>query len=480
MDREPTNPEGPHPMSLAAPVLERQPPNAELIEALRQRFGERLSTAAAIREQHGKDESYHQPFAPDAVVFARSTEEVAEIVKLCAERKVPVIPFGTGTSLEGHVGALKGGICIDLSQMSRVLRVGQEDLDVTVEAGVTRKQLNEYLRDTGLFFPIDPGANASLGGMTATRASGTNAVRYGTMRENVLALTVVLADGRIIRTSRRARKSAAGYDLTRLFVGSEGTLGVITEVTLRLYGIPEAIAAAVCAFPTIEEAVDTVIETIQSGVPVARIELLDDIQMDAVNKYSKLAYKVAPTLFFEFHGTERGVAEQSEMVKALAKEHGGADFRWTTTPEERSKLWQARHDAYYAALALKPGSKGWATDVCVPISRLAECISETKKELVQSFVPSALVGHVGDGNFHLVFMIDPAKPDEVVEAARLNDNMVRRAIAMDGTCTGEHGVGWGKMEFLVAEHGEAVSVMRQLKKALDPDNIMNPGKIVRL
>jgi D-lactate dehydrogenase (cytochrome) len=316
--------------------------------------------------------------------------------------------------------------------------------------------------------------------MTATRASGTNAVRYGTMRENVLALTVVLADGRIIRTSRRARKSAAGYDLTRLFVGSEGTLGVITDVTLRLYGIPETITAAVCPFPTIENAVDTVIQAIQSQIPVARIELLDDIQLDAVNKYSKLNYKVAPTLFFEFHGSARGVEEQVAQVEALAAENGGTDFRWATTPEERSKLWQARHDAYYAALALKPGSKGWATDVCVPISRLAECISETKKELIQSFVPSALVGHVGDGNFHLVFLIDPEKPDELAEASRLNDNMVKRALAMDGTCTGEHGVGWGKMDFLIAEHGEAVSVMRLVKKALDPDNIMNPGKIVRV
>ena len=375
---------------------------------------------------------------------------------------------------------MRGGICIDLSQMSRVLRVNAEDLDVTVEAGVTRKQLNEYLRDTGLFFPIDPGADASLGGMAATRASGTNAVRYGTMRENVLSLTVVLADGRVIRTARRARKSAAGSDLTRLFVGSEGTLGIITELTLRLYGIPEAISAAVCAFPTIGDAVDTVIATIQSGVPVARIELLDEVQMAAINQYSKLDHKVAPTLFFEFHGSPAGVEEQAETVKALAGEHGGGDFRWATTPEARSKLWQARHDAYYAALAQRPGSKGWATDVCVPISRLAECIAETKKDLAQSNVPSALVGHVGDGNFHLVFMIDPNRPEEIAEAARLNDRMVARALAMDGTSTGEHGVGYGKMDFLVAEHGEAVGVMRQIKRALDPDDIMNPGKIVRL
>jgi D-lactate dehydrogenase (cytochrome) len=392
----------------------------------------------------------------------------------------PIVPFGTGTSLEGHVAALKGGVCIDLSQMNRVLRVGAEDLDVTVEAGVTRKQLNEHLRDTGLFFPIDPGADASLGGMAATRASGTNAVRYGTMRENVLALTVVLPDGTVIHTSRRARKSAAGYDLTRLFVGSEGTLGVITEVTLKLYGIPEAISAAVCAFPTIAAAVDTVILTIQSGIPVARIELLDEPQMEAINKYSKLDHKVAPTLFFEFHGTNAGVAEQVEQVKAIAGDYGGDDFRWASNHEERSKLWQARHDAYYAALALRPGSKGWPTDVCVPISRLAECIAETKADLAQSSIPSALAGHVGDGNFHLIFMIDPSRPEEIAEASRLNDRMVARALAMDGTCTGEHGIGYGKLDFLDAEHGEAVAVMGAIKRAIDPDNLMNPGKIVRL
>jgi D-lactate dehydrogenase (cytochrome) len=345
---------------------------------------------------------------------------------------------------------------------------------------VTRKQLNEYLRDTGLFFPIDPGADASIGGMAATRASGTNAVRYGTMRENVLALTIVLPDGKVIRTAQRARKSAAGYDLTRLFVGSEGTLGVITEVTVRLYGIPEAISAAVCAFPTIGEAVDTVILTIQNGVPVARIELLDEAQIDAINKYSKLDHKVAPTLFFEFHGTEAGVAEQTDIVKAIAAEHGGDDFRWATTPEARSKLWQARHDAYYAALALRPGSKGWPTDVCVPISRLAECIAETKEDLAQSTIPSALAGHVGDGNFHLIFMIDPQKPEEIAEASRLNDRMVARALAMEGTCTGEHGIGYGKMDFMVAEHGPALDVMRSIKQALDPNGIMNPGKIVRI
>jgi D-lactate dehydrogenase (cytochrome) len=467
-------------MLASAAALHREPIQPSLLASLRQLLGERLSTSSAICAQHGRDESYHAPYAPDAVAFAQSTEEVAAIVSLCADHKTPVIAFGTGTSLEGHVAALKGGICIDLSQMNRILRVTAEDLDATVEAGVTRKQLNEYLRDTGLFFPIDPGADASLGGMAATRASGTNAVRYGTMRENVLSLTVVLADGRVIRTARRARKSAAGYDLTRLFVGSEGTLGIITELTLRLYGIPEAISAAVCAFPTIESAVYTVILTIQSGVPVARIELLDEAQIAAINKYSKLDHKVAPTLFFEFHGTQAGVVEQAETVKAIAAEQGGGDFRWATTAEERSKLWQARHDAYYAALALRPGSKGWATDVCVPISRLAECIRETKRDLAQSPVPYALVGHVGDGNFHLVFMIDPNRPEEIAEASRLNDRMVARALAMDGTSTGEHGVGYGKMDFLVAEHGEAVSVMRAIKIALDPNCILNPGKILRI
>jgi D-lactate dehydrogenase (cytochrome) len=465
---------------MLTPAVRRDPLEASLLASLHQLLGERLSTSAAVCAHHGKDESYHTPHAPDAVAFAHSTEEVAAIVKLCADYKTPVIAFGTGTSLEGHVAALSGGICIDMSQMNQIIRVNREDLDASVEAGVTRKQLNEHLRDTGLFFPIDPGADASLGGMAATRASGTNAVRYGTMRENVLALTVVLADGRVIRTAQRARKSAAGYDLTRLFIGSEGTLGVITELTVRLYGIPEAVSAAVCAFPSIEGAVDTVILTIQSGVPVARIELLDESQMAAINKYSKLDHKVAPTLFFEFHGTPTSVAEQAEAVKVIAREFGADGFRWATTPEERSKLWQARHDAYYAALALRPGSKGLATDVCVPISRLAECIIETKRDLSQSPIPYALVGHVGDGNFHLVFMIDPNRPEEVAEASRLNDRMVTRALAMEGTCTGEHGIGYGKMDFLIAEHGEAVEVMRTIKKALDPDGILNPGKIVRV
>ncbi len=450
------------------------------IATLKQMLGERLTTSMSVREHHGTDLSHHHPAPPDAVAFARSTEEVAEIVKICAQYNTPIIAYGTGTSLEGHIAALKGGICIDLSEMNEVLRVNPEDMDCVVQPGVTRKQLNEHLRDTGLFFPIDPGADASLGGMTATRASGTNAVRYGTMRENVLALTVVLADGRIIRTARRARKSSAGYDLTRLFVGSEGTLGIITEVTLRLHGIPEAVSSAVCSFETIGGAVDTVILTIQSGVPIARIELLDEVQMDAVNKYAGLDYPVLPTLFLEFHGSEASVAEQAETVAALAQDFGGGDFKWAVKTEERNKLWQARHDAAYAAMALRPGAKGWATDVCVPISRLAECITETKADIAKSPLICPLVGHVGDGNFHLVFLLDPDNPDEVAEATRLNDRLVNRALAMDGTCTGEHGVGSGKVDFLVAEHGEALSVMRALKQTLDPQNIMNPGKIVRV
>jgi D-lactate dehydrogenase (cytochrome) len=464
---------------VTATALEAGPRDAAIAE-IRALIGDRLSTAKAVREQHGRDESYHAPAPPDAVAFAQSTEEVSAIVKICARHKVPVIPYGTGTSLEGHVAALRGGVCIDVSQMNQVLEVNAEDLDVRLQPGVTRKQLNEYLRDTGLFFPIDPGADASLGGMAATRASGTNAVRYGTMRENVLSMTVVLADGRVIRTSKRARKSSAGYDLTRLFVGSEGTLGVITELTLRLYGIPEAMSSATCWFNDIHGAVDTVIQTIQAGVPIARIEIADDVQMDAINRYSKLNMPVAPTLWLEFHGTERGVQEQAEMVQAIAAEHGGADFAWTTNPEDRKKLWQARHDAAYANKALRPKGQVWATDVCVPISRLAECIAETKKDIDQSFLPAPIVGHVGDGNFHLTLVLDPDEPKDAAEAERLNSRLVARALALDGTCTGEHGVGYGKVDFLVAEHGEAVSVMRTIKRALDPDNIMNPGKIVRV
>ncbi len=447
------------------------------IEALQALLGERLSTSAAVREHHGKDVSYHAAYPPEAVAFAQSTEEVAEIVKVCAAHGKPVIAYGTGTSLEGHVAALKGGVCIDLSALNEVLEVNAEDLDCRVQACVTRKQLNEYMRDTGLFFPIDPGADASLGGMAATRASGTNAVRYGTMRENVLGLTVVLADGRVIRTGGRARKSAAGYDLTRIFVGSEGTLGVITEVQLRLYGIPEATSAAICAFDDLEGAVNTTILTIQSGIPVARIELLDEVQMDACSRYSDLDFPGKPTLFFEFHGSTAGVQEQAEQVGEIAAEFGGGDFRWATRQEERNKLWQARHDAYYAALALRPGAEGWATDACVPISKLAECLLETRADIDASGLIAPIVGHVGDGNFHLVFLVDPDDAEEMARAKEVNDRMIMRTLALGGTCTGEHGIGYGKLGFLQAEHGEAVSVMRAVKQALDPENLMNPGKI---
>jgi len=449
------------------------------IEELKSRFGERVSQVASVRERFGKDESFHQSVPPDAVVTAHSTEDVSEIVKICASHKVPVIPYGTGTSLEGHVAALHGGISINLQEMNQIIEVHDDDLDVVVQPGVTRKQLNRHLHDRGLFFPIDPGADASLGGMTACRASGTNAVRYGTMRENVLALTVVLADGRVIKTSRRARKSAAGYDLTRLFVGSEGTLGVITEITLRLYGIPESIGSAVCTFPDLDSAVSTVISTIQFGVPIARIELIDEVQIDAINRYSKTDLAIAPTLFLEFHGTERGVEEQSQIVQELAAETGGSDFKWTTNTEERNRLWQARHDAAYACKALMPNGEIWATDVCVPISQLAECIRETQRDIRESKLIAPIVGHVGDGNFHLVLLVDKENPEETARAQALHERMVMRALAMGGTCTGEHGIGYGKLDFLIAEHGEAVSVMRSIKQALDPDNIMNPGKILR-
>src|SRR6516162_6480778 len=451
------------------------------IASLHQLLGDRLSTAASVREQHGKDASYRPPSAPpDAVAFAQSTEGVSEIVKICARHKVPIIPFGVGTSLEAHVAALHGGVCIDLSQMNHILQVNADDLDVTVEAGVTHRQLNEHLHDKGLFFSVDPGADATLGGMAATRASGTNAVRYGTMRENVLSLTVVLPDGRVVRTARRARKSSAGYNLTQLFVGSEGTLGVITELTVRLHCIPAAISAAVCSFPTLEAAVKTVIQIIQAGIAVARIELADAAAMDSIIRYSKLDLPVAPVLWMEFHGTENGVAEQARMVQKLATDHGGTHFAWATTPQDRSNLWQARHDVYFADKAAWPGRECWATDVCVPISRLAECITETQKDIAASFLPAGIVGHAGDGNFHITFMLNPNEPQEMAEAERLNQRLVHRALSLDGTCTGEHGIGCGKIDFLLAEHGEAVGVMHAIKTAIDPDNIMNPGKILRI
>ncbi len=455
--------------------------DSAVIAALTELLGDRVTTTLAVREHHGHGEDYFAAYPPDAVCFPHSTEEVAEIVKICAAHNTPVIPFGTGTSVEGHVTAPHGGVTIDLMQMNEVVEVNPEDLDCRVQAGVTRKQLNEYLRDTGLFFPIDPGADASLGGMAATRASGTNAVRYGTMRENVLGLTVVTADGRIVKTGGRAKKSSAGYDLTRVFVGSEGTLGVITEVHLKLYGIPEKMASAVCQFPSLADAVDSVILTIQSGIPVARIELLDSLMMQWVIDYSDLeGYEAKPTLFYEFHGSEAGVEEQTENVRAIIDDFGGSAFQWTTTTEERNKLWQARHDVYHACIAREPGKQGISTDVCVPISRLAECVLATEQDARASGFESPIVGHVGDGNFHCIFLVDIDDAEEMQRAKDCNDRIVQRAIAMGGTCTGEHGIGVGKIDFLVAEHGEAVSLMRTIKRALDPDNIMNPGKVLRV
>lgn len=457
--------------------VDSEPNRRRAIDGARALLGDRLSTAAAVREQHGKDQTWNPGASPDAVAFVHSTEEVAALVKLCAAEKVPVIAYGTGTSLEGHFSALKGGISIDLSQMNAVLEVNPEDQDCRVQAGVTRKALNAALRDQGLFFPIDPGADASLGGMAATRASGTNAVRYGTMRENVMGLTVVLADGRVIKTGTRARKSSAGYDLTRLFVGSEGTLGVITEVQLKLYGIPEGIAAGICSFPAVEACCNTVIETIQLGIPVARIELLDQEMVRAIKAYSKLSIPEQPTLFIEFHGTHAGVKEQSEMFGEIARGHGGGDIAWATQEEDRARLWQARHDAFWATKALMPGKEAFATDVCVPISRLAECVVETQKDLAANNIYGPIVGHVGDGNFHVTLYCDREDSEDLKRVKGAYGRMIERALAMGGTCTGEHGVGSGKRDYLVKEHGaDAVSVMRAIKAALDPDNIMNPGK----
>lgn len=453
-------------------------PVESAIADLRRLLGDRLSTSESVRDHHSHDESWHVPHRPDAVAFPTSTEEVASVVRVCAAHRVPVVAFGTGTALEGGVIPEHGGVVVSLQRLDRVLRVSAEDLDATVQAGVTHQTLNAQLRDLGLFFPIDPGADCSLGGMAATRASGTNAVRYGTMRENVISLTVVLADGRIVRTARRARKSSAGYDLTRLFVGSEGTLGIITEVTVRLAGVPESVAAAVCSFDSLEGAVHTVIRTIQLGVPVARIELLDDVQMDAVNRYAGLAYPVRDTLFLEFHGSAFSVREDAALVQQIASEHGGDAFVWAEGHDARQRLWAARHDAAYANKALRPGCGIWATDVCVPISRLAECILETKRDLRESFLVAPLIGHVGDGNFHLALLVRREDPREVAEAERLHERLVQRALALDGTCTGEHGVGTGKLRFLAAEHGEALNVMRAIKQALDPLGLMNPGKVL--
>ena len=467
----------PIPAYVLPEIAQRETP-AALIDALRLRFGAQCSTALVVREQHGRDESSFAAPPPAAVVFAESTPDVADAVKLAASHCVPVIPFGVGTSLEGHLLAVQGGISIDLSRMKRVLHINAEDLTVTVQAGVTRKQVNEEVKSTGLFFPIDPGADATIGGMSATRASGTNAVRYGTMRENVLALEVVTADGSVIRTGTRAKKSSAGYDLTRLMVGSEGTLGVITEITLRLYPLPEAISAAVCSFPSIEAAVRTTIEIIQMGVPIARVELLDHHTVRMVNAHSKLGLREEPQLLMEFHGSPTSVKEQAELVQELASGHGGQAFEWASTPEERTRLWTARHNVYFAAIQSRPGCRAISTDTCVPISRLADCLLDSVAEVEASGIPYFLVGHVGDGNFHFGYLIDPTKPAERVVAEALNHKLVSRALALEGTCTGEHGVGLHKMDFLVTETGDgAVAMMRTIKHALDPLNIMNPGKI---
>ena len=448
------------------------------MEALQIILGERLTTSSSQRAHHGRGESYHAALPPEAVCYPISTAEVALVVKTCNQHRVPMIPFGAGTSLEGHVTAPFGGLCIDLSRMTRIIEVHQDDLDVTVEAGVTRQQLNAHLRDSGLFFPVDPGGESTLGGMAATRASGTNAVRYGTMRENVISVTAVMADGEIIRTSSRARKSAAGYDLTRLLVGSEGTLGVITELTIRLYGIPEMMTAAICGFPTVEAAVATVVAVVQLGIPIARVELLDPRTIDATNRYSGLGLALMPTLFLEFHGSAASTQEQMAQVQELAALNGVSAFDLAADEERRKALWRARHDVHYAIQATRPNARVWSTDVCVPISNLPRCIAETKADIDQASFFISTVGHVGDGNFHLGLVIDPASPAELAEAHEINDRLVRRAIALDGTCTGEHGVGTGKIHFMELEHGRAIDFMRAIKTAFDPLNILNPGKVL--
>jgi D-lactate dehydrogenase (cytochrome) len=465
--------------------VEPQRPAPEVIQSviasLTQSFGNRCVTSQSVREQHANTLTWTPNQPPDVVVYPMNTQEIVDVVKLCAKHKVPIIPFGTGSSFEGHVNAPIGGVSVDTSMMKAIIAVNTEDLDCVVEPGVTRKQLNEYLRDQGLFFPIDPGADASLGGMTATRASGTNAVRYGTMKDCVLSLKVVMANGDIVTTARRAKKTSAGYDLTRLFVGSEGTLGIISEITLRLQGIPEAISAAICSFTSIKDACDTAIMTIQSGIPIARVELLDTLAVKAANAYSKLTLPESPMLLVEFHGTEASAKEQAERFGEIAESFGSSNFQWTTKPEERTKLWQARHDAYWSSMALRPGAKGISTDVCVPISRLAECVEESVKDLAETGLIGTVVGHVGDGNFHVLPLIDMDNPEEIEKGKQYVGRLVERALAMGGTCTGEHGVGQGKMKYLEKELGApALDMMRHIKRALDPDNIMNPGKIVAL
>ena len=452
---------------------------ATVTTELQRLLGNRAVTSLAVRQQHANTLTWVENQPPDVVVYPQSTEEVSQVIKLCAAHGVPIVPFGTGTSFEGHTNAPYGGVSVDTSLMKRVVAVHPEDLDCVVEPGITRKELNEHLRDKGLFFPIDPGADASLGGMVGTRASGTNAVRYGTMKDNVLALKVVMPNGDVVTTARRAKKTSAGYDLTRLFVGSEGTLGIVTEITLKLHGIPEAISAGICSFPSVEVACDATIVTIQSGIPVARIELLDEVQVRACNLYSKLTLPETPMLLLEFHGTDASVKEQAERFGEIALEYGGGPFEWATKPEDRTRLWQARHDAYWACIALKPGAKGISTDVCVPISRLAECVEETKRDIEATGLLAPIVGHVGDGNFHVLPLIDMDDPEEIERGRAFVERLVERALAMEGTCTGEHGVGQKKMKYLEAEHGpEALDLMRTLKRAVDPHNLMNPGKIV--
>jgi D-lactate dehydrogenase (cytochrome) len=465
----------------AAPYLRNDTGIRLAVEEVKALLGDRLSTSQAVRDQHARGEDYFPPAPPDAVANVQSTEEVAAVVKICAAHKVTVIAWGTGTSLEGHVAAVHGGITIDLSGMNQVLQVNAADMDCRGQAGVTRKALNAHIRDTGLMFPVDPGADASLGGMASVSASGTNAVRYGTMKENVIGLTVVTPEGKIIRTGGRARKTSAGYDLTHVYVGAEGTLGIITEVQLRLYGIPEAMAAATCQYDDLQSAVDTVVTVLQYGIPVARMELLDEAQMEACIAYSKLqGLQAKPTLFFEFHGSEAGTKEQAETVQAIAEDHGGSRFAWATREEDRNKLWEARHNAYYACLAYAPGKRGWATDVVVPISRLTECIVATKQDIQANGLVAPICGHVGDGNFHCCIMLDPDDPAEMQGAHAFSKRLVDRALAMGGTCTGEHGVGIGKIGSLMKETGDAYEYMRRIKLALDPDNIMNPGKVVAL
>lgn len=453
--------------------------NTQLHQELSQLLGDRFTTSEHEREQHGKDESSLRPMPPDAVGYPLSTEEVSAIIKLCRQYRTPVIPFGAGSSLEGHIFAPKGGVSVDLSRMNKVLRVSADDLDCTVEAGVTRQQLDKHLRPKGLFFPVDPGADATFGGMASTRASGTNAVHYGTMSENILMLTVVLPDGKAITTGTRARKSSAGYDLTHLFIGAEGTLGIITEVTLRIHGVPEAISAAVVGFGSFEAAVQAVTQVRQIGVPIARIEFLDEVMVKAVNKFSSLTLAEQPTLFLEFHGSNASVKDNVEQVREIMRELGGSDFEWAVNQSERTKLWTARHNAYYASLAYRPGCRALTTDVCVPISKLAECIAETKRDLAESSLIAPMVGHVGDGNFHMLFLINPNSEEDHDEAERLNERLMHRAISMGGTITGEHGVGLGKQKYMNAQHGAgALDVMRAIKQAIDPENLMNPGKML--